>query len=735
MTQPRKEQLSILRAYWTVYTYTATGGVTSTALPGGFQGSSVTQTSGGNTTTSPPTRGIITTNGGGFVRLRKASNALTLDDSGLQIFGRLTFSVGTYTISYKKIVSGFETTATIPAGSYSVEMIFSEVMKFGEVPVDADIIYGSTQELLPSGNSIAGDLVVNGNTTLGTNGSNTISLNARFNTDLIPTPDNIRSLGSSAFRFANLHATALSARADNTDSVKSILSANTLTTTGTSFTIDGNNTINIGPTTATGVNIGRNAITTTINGTLSATGAEQVGGNLTVNGASSVFNGNVNVTGSLTAGTLIFSDLNVTNNTTLGDSSLDNINFIGRMVSDIKPQMPDLYDLGSFSLRWRHLHASEIFANADSTSSVYSYLKPDTLFSTTDFDIDGYGSLLFGVSYASHVHLGNTNVNTTIDGYAIKNTVVSQFRISDTQDRFTVDTVAEEIQLGFPLLFNSNVLNPIIGQIKSIGVPGQNLVIQAQQGFDTFPNILDAVNTGGTLLLKGGNSGFGNLDGYSIDGYPGGVILSTGNFIIGDPKNGEGFQDISLGLILISNPISNKGTGLSMLPMSNNQPIFGVVGTTGSYLSLDLNKSTFSLSINNMNFDGYQSLRDPINNTDCFLISQDTLEQSDFQPKDGINFIIQAQSAQPSANHMNFGGDIILRPGRGGGPGGRPGNIILGDIGNGQPRVGGGSNIVCFGIASTAPSGGQPNMAQLFCDPNDGHIKIYKPNGTLLDLG
>lgn len=138
MTQLRKEQLSTLKAYYTSYTYSSAGGVTFNNLPAGFEAASVTKTSGGNATSNPAVRGIITTSTGGYVSLRNSADGSALLDVNSAVFGRLTVSGGTYTVTYKKLSSGTEVSATLAAGAVSIQMLFPEVMNSGEAPADVE---------------------------------------------------------------------------------------------------------------------------------------------------------------------------------------------------------------------------------------------------------------------------------------------------------------------------------------------------------------------------------------------------------------------------------------------------------------------------------------------------------------------------------------------------------------------------------------------------------------------
>lgn len=314
MTQPRKEQINLLRSYWTKFTYTATAGTTSTTLSG-LAASSVTGTSGGDATSNPPIRGIITSGSGGLCRIRKQSNGQSLDDAaGAQIFGRLTESSGTYTISYKIISGGSEVAGTLPgAGSFSVEMIFPEVMKIGEVPASATTIFGDNIDLNPvsGGSGTFTDLTVTGNTALGDNSADTITTTARLASDFIPSADNTRVLGSSSRRWGNIHSSTFSAKDDATDTIKTTFTASGLESEGVPFDVDGDQALFFGVSTATAIGIGRTGITVTLAGslvvsagsTLSTTGTGNI--NLPNNASSRFQIESISVGSTVTAANLI----------------------------------------------------------------------------------------------------------------------------------------------------------------------------------------------------------------------------------------------------------------------------------------------------------------------------------------------------------------------------------------------------------------------------------------------
>lgn len=213
MPQIRKEQLNSLSANWSAYTYTATAGDTFTDLPVGFQSSTVTQVSGGETST--PTRGIITVAPSNYVKIKLQSDGSSLSDTGT-IFGRLTYSAGTYTVTYYKLSAGSEVSATLPgSGSYDLIMMFPEVMNFEEVPFDSLITLGENSGGSGGGSSV-GTVIPNGGTLSGVydadvfcQGSATVAGNLTVNGDLIVVGDLTNDSGYSVTTVGDLKAVNL----------------------------------------------------------------------------------------------------------------------------------------------------------------------------------------------------------------------------------------------------------------------------------------------------------------------------------------------------------------------------------------------------------------------------------------------------------------------------------------------------------------------------------------------
>jgi hypothetical protein len=159
--------------------------------------------------------------------------------------------------------------------------------------------------------NISGNLTVNGNTTLGDANTDTITTNARFNTDLLPSTDNARDLGSSANSWRNLWI-------DGTATMALVAIAG-----GTiNNTVIGGST----PAAATFTTLTSNS-TTTLNGTtipasktLVDTDTAQTLTNKTLSTGTAITAGTINGTtvGASTPASGAFTSLSASGNTTIG---------------------------------------------------------------------------------------------------------------------------------------------------------------------------------------------------------------------------------------------------------------------------------------------------------------------------------------------------------------------------------------------------------------------------------
>lgn len=75
------------------------------------------------------------------------------------------------------------------------------------------------------------DALLNGNTTIGDATTDQLTVTARLVSNFLALADNVRDIGSSSLRFANVNAATIVARGDATDTSKATLLANSLTST------------------------------------------------------------------------------------------------------------------------------------------------------------------------------------------------------------------------------------------------------------------------------------------------------------------------------------------------------------------------------------------------------------------------------------------------------------------------------------------------------------------------
>jgi hypothetical protein len=202
------------------------------------------------------------------------TSTATVSGSALAIVNNGTIG-GTLTTTGRLTANGDITTTNITSS--------------GNISSSAGLI-GAT--LTTSGNAtvggtltVAGNTNLNGDTVIGDATSDTITTTARFISDLIPSTDNTRNLGTSTLRWANIYATSITASS----------------VTG-SFVGDGSG--------LTGITASQtaNSLTNTANGGIST---------FTFNGSSAV---NISVSGSRTAGRVPVWSGNAFNDSTITDN-------------------------------------------------------------------------------------------------------------------------------------------------------------------------------------------------------------------------------------------------------------------------------------------------------------------------------------------------------------------------------------------------------------------------------
>jgi hypothetical protein len=112
----------------------------------------------------------------------------------------------------------------------------------------------------------------------------------------------------------------------------------------------------------------------TLSGTVTTTVNLTLGGTLDLSSPPTI--------GNTTPNTGVFTTLTVNDNTTLGSSNTDTINFVGRINSDFDPATDNTYDLGRVGHEWRNLYIDGT-ANIDSLIADTADINAGTIDNTT----------------------------------------------------------------------------------------------------------------------------------------------------------------------------------------------------------------------------------------------------------------------------------------------------------------------------------------------------------------
>ena len=130
------------------------------------------------------------------------------------------------------------------------------------------------------------------------------------------------------------------------------------------------------PTTGTVTSVGGTGTVSgiSLSGTVTTTGNLTLGGTLDLSSPPTI--------GNTTPNTGVFTTLTVNDNTTLGTSNSDTINFVGRINSDFDPATDNTYDLGRVGHEWRNLYIDGT-ANIDSLIADTADINAGTIDNTT----------------------------------------------------------------------------------------------------------------------------------------------------------------------------------------------------------------------------------------------------------------------------------------------------------------------------------------------------------------
>lgn len=150
-----------------------------------------------------------------------------------------------------------------------------------------------------------------------------------------------------------------------------------------------------------------------------------------INSSASI-TGNLDVSGNITAN----GDITIGGNLIIGDSIFDTITINASIKSDLVPETSGVYDLGSPSLRWRDIHANNVYSNILSlnTFNVGNLAFYDNVITTTPgqnltIDANGTGSVFVGNFRIRDNKITNVVTDSVTE---ISNTGTGYFKIGGT---------------------------------------------------------------------------------------------------------------------------------------------------------------------------------------------------------------------------------------------------------------------------------------------------------------
>jgi hypothetical protein len=256
---------------------------------------------------------------------------------------------------------------------------------------------------------------------------------------------------------------------------------------------------------------------------------------------------NINGTvGATTPTTGVFTGLTVNDNTTLGSSNSDTVNFNARVASDLNPSTDNTYDLGVTGHEWRNL-------NIDGTANIDS-LVADTA------DING--GTIDGTAIGSGT--ASTGAFTTVSATGI-------LTVNNTGGTAPTPSV--------PLI---NLVGSSTNRVVNLFTFGGNSAILARRANGTVGSP--------TALLNGENAFVIRTGGYGATGFDGGSGAS-----IQFPAT-ENWTDSAQGQNVLITATANSATVSSTIGTfsSTGLAVTGALSATGTSLTLGTNSGSGS---------------------------------------------------------------------------------------------------------------------------------------------
>jgi hypothetical protein len=327
----------------------------------------------------------------------------------------------------------------------------------------------------------------------------------------------------------------------------------------------------------------------TLSGTVTTSGNLTLGGTLDLSSPPTI--------GNTTPNTGRFTTLTVEDNTTLGSSNSDTINFVGRINSDFDPATDNTYDLGRTGHEWRNLYIDGT-ANIDSLIADTADINAGTIDNTTigasTASSAKFTTIDFSGTLAASGVTGTTGQVLQSNGTSAPTWVTPVAYATVTDDTTTNGTryplFANQTSGSLTTVFAASTkyqFNPSTGVLTATGFAGLATGLTglpAGELTGTIPSTVlgnSSLHIGTTTIALNRTSASQSLTGVSIDGSAGSAASATNatnatNFAVTDDTttNADYFP------VWVTNSTGNLPARVSSTKLKFN-PSTGIFTATG----------------------------------------------------------------------------------------------------------------------------------------------------------
>ena len=470
------------------------------------------------------------------------SNKLTFDGTTLALTGAATVSttlgVSGETTLASAIISDLTDNRVLIAGTS------------GAVEDSGNLTFDGSTLNVTGAVTASGTLTANGNVDLGNATSDTITATGRFDSDLVPSSDDARDLGTSALQWKDLYV-------DGTADIDTISAESTTTT----------------------------MLTVNYDATLA---------NVDINGGA-IDGTNI---GASSAGTGAFTTLTASGNVDLGDATSDTITATGRFDSDIVPSTDNARDLGASGLEFKDLYldgTANIDALVADTAKISDLTSGRVVLAGTSGEVEDSGNLTFNGSTLAVTGNITSNSGATLTG---GETTLSSATVSDlTDNRVVLAGSAGALEDSNNLTFDGSTL-----AVTGAATVSSNLTISGNLTVNGTTSSVNTVNTTieDTLL------DLQVVDGGALSSDTNKDVGIVMNYYSGSAKKAAVYWDDSAGRFVFSavatesaGVLTNSTAGalevgsLYLNDCAGNEQVISCSGTTRSLDNITIDGGTF----------------------------------------------------------------------------------------------------------------------------------------------